>query len=286
MNYMLIRRQDIAVLLFYYCGYSRIKNLILSLQRRPVARFVAFHDLPPDSLKNFESNLNFLKSSTNVISLDDFMSGRLSHEKINVVITFDDGFKSWINSAVPILRKLALPATFFISSGFIGLAKDDEEAFIRSNLLLERSPDQKATGGLTCDDVKKIADNGFTIGGHTLSHCNFSTLRDKVKLKYEIVEDKSNLEKLTGTPIDYFAYPSGIYQNPDVNITETLRDAGYKAAVTTVPGFNSQYTNPFLLNRELTNSFMSGKVFKARVYGNYDAVDSLKRLRIWRGRSQ
>ena len=274
---MLIRRQDIGVLLFYYCGYSKIRNCLFYLQRKPVARFVAFHDIRPESVKYFEANLNFLKRNTNVISLDDFMSGRLSLEKINVVITFDDGFKSWITYAVPVLRKLALPATFFISAGFVGLSKDDELSFIHSNLLLEQSPHRRTTGGLTSDDVKKITDQGFTVGGHTLTHCNLSVLREKSKLKYEIAEDKSALEKLTGSRIEYFAYPSGSYENPDINITEVLRELGYKGAVTTISGFNNQYTNPFLLHRELTGASMHAAVFKARVYGNYDAVTFFKK---------
>lgn len=272
---MLIRRQDIGVLFFYYCGYSKIRNLIFRLQRKPVARFIAFHDIPFETLNRFEGNLNFLKRKTNIISLEDFMFGRLSVEKINVVITFDDGYKSWINHAVPILRQLALPATFFISSGFVGLSKEDESAFIQSHLLLHH---QRTSGGLTYDDVKRIADQGFTIGGHTLNHRNLSALNDNIGLKYEIAEDKSALEKLTGAKIDYFAYPLGFFHNPHVNIIEILKESGYKGAVTTVSGLNTCYTNPFLLHRELTGASMPASVFKARVYGNYDAVKWLKQI--------
>lgn len=275
---MLIRRQDIGVLFFYYCGYSKIRNLIFRFQRKPVTRFVYFHDIPQEALSSFDAKLNFLKHNTNVVSLDDFMSGRLSVEKINVVITFDDGYKSWINYAVPILLKFSLPATFFISSGFVGLSKDDEIAFIQTNLRLKQLPHQRTIGGLTCDDVKWIANKGFTIGGHTLSHCNISALRDKEKLKYEITEDKLVLEQLIGKKISYFSYPFGVYHNSDINITEVLRKVGYKGAVTTMSGFNNNHTNPFLLHRESTDTRMNISVFKARVYGNYDAVKWFKQI--------
>jgi peptidoglycan/xylan/chitin deacetylase (PgdA/CDA1 family) len=275
---MLFRRQDIAVLLFYYCGYSKIRNYLLKLQHKPVTRFVVYHDIPPESVKCFEANLRFLKHNTNVVSFDDFISNRLSFSKINVVITFDDGFKSWIIHAVPILKKLVLPATFFISSGFIGLSKEDELSFIKSNLLLNKSYFNSMTGGLSRDDVKKMADLGFTIGGHTSTHCILSTVKNRINLRYEIAEDKAALEKLTGQKINYFAYPSGVYHNPTLDIQEVLCEAGYKGAVTTVPGFNNFNTNPFLLYRELTASTMSAMVFKARVYGNYDAVQWLKKV--------
>lgn len=273
---MSIRRQDIGVLLLYCCGYSRIKNLILRLKRKPVARFVTFHGLLPTALNSFERNLNFLKSKTNVVSFDNFMAGRLSYTKVNVVITFDDGFKSWITHAVPILQRFGLPATFFISAGFIGLAGADEMDFIQSKLLLKQTPNNANAVGLTYDDVREIADKGFTIGGHTLNHCNLSELHDSDKIKYEITEDKLRLEKITGTRIDYFAYPSGAYKNQNINLTEVLKESGYRGAVTTVSGYNDANTNPYLLHRELTGAAMPTPVFKARVYGNYDAIQFLK----------
>ena len=275
---MLIRRQDIGVMFFYYCGFSRIRNFIFRLQRKTVTRFITFHDIQAETVMNFEYNLNFLKHNANVVSFDDFIAGRLSSEKINVVITFDDGFKSWIIHAVPILRKLSLPATFFISSGFIDLSKDEESAFIQSKLLLEQSHHQRGIGGLTHNDVKEIAELGFTVGGHTSNHCNLSSIRDIVKLKNEIIEDKLRLEKITGTKINYFSYPLGAYQNHNINITEVLKASGYKAAVITASGNNNNLSDPYHLYRELTGAGMLPAVFKARVYGNYDAVQSLKNI--------
>jgi hypothetical protein len=160
---MLIRKQDFCVLLLYCLGYSRIRNLVLRLQRKARVRFVTFHDLPPEALGCFEAKLHFLKHRTNVVSLDEFFSGRISWHKINVVITFDDGYKSWVSDAVPALQKLELPATFFVSSGFVSLSKEDEAEFIRSKLFQTRSP-RRITGGLTCEDVRRIVQGGFCRG--------------------------------------------------------------------------------------------------------------------------
>jgi peptidoglycan/xylan/chitin deacetylase (PgdA/CDA1 family) len=213
----------------------------------------------------------------NVVSLDDFFSGRLSFEKINVVITFDDGFKSWISDAVPVLKELELPATFFISSGFVGLSEKDASEFMRSKLFLKPGP-RRIMGGLNVADVRRIVEEGFTIGGHTLNHRNLAKLRDRDLLIHEIADDKMRLEKITGRKIEYFAYPSGAYHNPEINLSEMLIELGYRGAVTTEPGFNSVGSSPYLLRRELTGASMPGPVFGARVYGNYDAVWFLKQL--------
>lgn len=272
---MLIRRQDLSVLLLYYSGYSRIRNQIFRFQRKPVTSFVTFHDLKTEELICFKDNLSFLKQSTNVVSLDDFFLGRLSYKKINTVITFDDGYKSWITDAVPVLKELELPATFFVSSGFIGLSRKDELEFVRTRLLINCNR-QRISGCLTVEDVRRIVEEGFAIGGHTVNHSNLAKLRDIVKLRNEIAEDKMRLEQITGKKIEYFAYPSGAYENPVINLTEILSELGYKGAVTTVSGFNGVGSSPYHLHRELTGTSMPGIVFRARVYGNYDTVRFLK----------
>jgi peptidoglycan/xylan/chitin deacetylase (PgdA/CDA1 family) len=271
-----LRRQDLSVLLFHLLGYSKVRNHILRLQRVTASRFVTFHDLPPTFAGRFEANLCFLKEHANVVSLDDFFQGRLTTEKINVVITFDDGYKSWVSDAAPILIKLKLPATFFVASGFVGISNEEAIAFMRSKLRL--LPEQSATTrGLTRDDLRRLADEGFTIGGHTLNHCNLADLHDSDRLTYEIAEDKRRLEAITGATIDYFAYPFGAYQHRGIDLTELVRISGYRGAVTTVSGFNTTRTNPYLLHRELTPASTLEWVFRARAFGNYDAVQLLKR---------
>jgi len=274
---ILIQRQDLGVLSFYYLGYSRIRNLILRLQHKPLARFVLFHDILPEMLVHFEAHLHFMKQFTNVVSLDDFFSGRLSSDKINVAITFDDGYKSWISDAIPILKKLQLPATFFVSSGFVGLSKEEEADFLRSKMFLNLVP-QKITGGLSFEDLKRIVNEGFTIGGHTINHCILAKVRDSSQIRFEIAEDKMRLEKIIGKKVEYFAYPSGAYHNPEINLSKVLSESGYKGAVTTASGFNSIGSDPYLLHRELTYAAMPGRLFQALVYGNYDAVQFLKKL--------
>ena len=150
---MLISRQDIAILIFYFLGFSKIRNLFFRLQHRPITRFVMFHDILPETEHCFKAKMQFLKLCTNVVSIDDFFAGRLCSEKINVVITFDDGFKSWISYAVPILKRLGMPATFFVTSGFVGLSKVKEARFVQNNLFLNPNR-KKTTGGLSFEDLK------------------------------------------------------------------------------------------------------------------------------------
>lgn len=281
----MMQRQDIGALFFHYLGYSRIRNSVFRLRRRAVTRFVTFHDIPPEAAGQFTANLHFLKQKTNVVSIEDYFLNNVISHKINVVITFDDGYQSWVAHALPVLKELGLPATFFVSSGFVGLGAADEDEFKRSRLSMTQDA-MKEARGLGLGDIRAIAQAGLTIGGHTLNHSHLGMVRDTAHARNEIVADKEKLERMTGKKIEFFAYPSGAYQNPAIDLVTVLKEAGYKGAVTTIPGFNVAATNPYLLHRELTRASMAGAVFKARVYGNHDAVRFLKEGTLRADRSQ
>ena len=78
--------------------------------------------------------------------------------------TFDDGYKSWVTRAVPVLRILGLPAIFFVSSGFVGLRHEEEIEFVRLNLC-QTQDNQRISGSLTSAEVKMIANGRVCRGG-------------------------------------------------------------------------------------------------------------------------
>jgi peptidoglycan/xylan/chitin deacetylase (PgdA/CDA1 family) len=267
-------RQHASILLLHYLGYSMVRNLLFRLRNEPLTRFVTFHDVADAEVANFKSKLNCLAKTTNVVSIDDYFAGRLSVNKINVVITFDDGYKSWISTAAPLLRELNMPATFFVTSGFLDLTSAEAANFIRLNL--RANPD--TTGALSSEDLRKIVEQGFTAGGHTLNHLNLAKMCDRAEVRREIILDKQKIESITRSSIKYFAYPFGEYHNPNTDLASLLKELGYEGAVTLIPGFNRNGVNPYCLCRELTGVPMSSPAFKARVFGAYDGINSVRRF--------
>lgn len=273
-KFMSIERQHVCTLVLYYVGYTKVRNLAFRLRGETLTRFVTFHDIPASVAGHFRRNILWLRKNANVISLDDYFAKRLSPKKVNVVLTFDDGYKSWVSTAVPLLKQLRMPATFFVSSGLLDLSPEEEADFIRNKL----RTNLKTTGALKRDDVQRIVEHGFTVGGHTSNHVNLSEMRDKMEIRREILTDKQNLESASRRAINYFAYPFGEYCNPVADLTVILREVGYKGAVTLVPGFNRNGANCYCLRREITGLPMSLGVFKARVFGAYDGVNSVRKL--------
>jgi peptidoglycan/xylan/chitin deacetylase (PgdA/CDA1 family) len=275
-----VRRQDILPVLLYHFGWSRLADWLQSPSADTYARCLVFHDLFPAHAETFRRNVRYLKDVANVISLDDFFSGRMSRSRLNVVLTFDDGYKSWVATVVPILRALSMPATFFVSSGFIGLSPIEEKRFFQSSMRSHRP----TTGTLEPADLKVLASEGFEIGGHTAMHCDLSSIRDESTLMMQVSADKDQLETLVGRQIQYFAYPSGKDRNPWFDIDAVLQRAGYRGAVTTLPGRNTDKTDPFHLRRDITSAAMPSSVFQARATGCADPVRFMKRW-LFLGRS-
>jgi len=80
----------------------------------------------------FEQDLIYLKENYNLISYDQLAAG-LSGGKLkpgSIMISFDDGYKECFSIVRPIMLKLDIPCTFFITSDFI----DNQKMFYRNKV--------------------------------------------------------------------------------------------------------------------------------------------------------
>jgi poly-beta-1,6-N-acetyl-D-glucosamine N-deacetylase len=67
----------------------------------------------------FAEQMAWLKSNTHVRPLGEVVACLLEHRALpekTVALTFDDGFRNFLDSAVPVLRRYDFPATMFLPS--------------------------------------------------------------------------------------------------------------------------------------------------------------------------
>jgi peptidoglycan/xylan/chitin deacetylase (PgdA/CDA1 family) len=139
-----------------------------------------------------------------------------------VAITFDDGSETDLIGAAPLLKELGFGATFYVVAGW-----------------LERP------GHLSVHQLRELADLGFEIGCHSMTHASFSEL-NATQLHVEIADAKQKLEDILGKPVEHFSAPGGFWSRKFAQMT---MDAGYRSAATSRPGVNSKSADRFNLAR-------------------------------------
>lgn len=157
------------------------------------------------------------------VSLDqcaDWLEGGEALPERTAAVTFDDGYASVATEAVPILERLAVPATVYIISGRIGA----DNAWPDQWRSVPRLPLADV------DQIRAMAARGLTIGAHSWSHPLLPGL-DEEQLQQEVVGAAARLESLLDRPVRHFAYPYGCRGPREIRAV-----AGrYRTAVTAEP---------------------------------------------------
>lgn len=178
------------------------------------------------------------------------------------VITFDDGYYSQYKATIEVLNKFNIKPIHFISSQNLGdkyywndiasshFLNNSNSAFnindIKYKILSERNVILNSFNKNAVlikdfyklsneEQVKHLNDSKAIIGGHTKDHPILSLEDDDICVS-QIVDDKVILEQLLMTPIKYFAYPNGKYQDFGIREKVICTVNGYKYLFTSEPG--------------------------------------------------
>ncbi|HST18945.1 MAG TPA: polysaccharide deacetylase family protein [Gaiellaceae bacterium] len=242
----------------------------LTFRERPRIRVLAFHDTPPDQEGELRDRLRRLADRSAVVPLADaFERTQLDGERLNVVLTFDDGLKEHHGVAARVLDELGLPGTFFVPTGALDLEGEAAADFSRRGLRRSRTFEF-----MSSRDVRELAGHAlFEVGGHTHSHPDLGASDD---LDAEVAEPKEVLERLTGNTVRWFAYPFGSPLHLSARSVDAIRLAGYETAFTIVPAFWSTSTDPFLVGRDALSLHDSARSWEGFLRGGYDALSAFK----------
>jgi peptidoglycan/xylan/chitin deacetylase (PgdA/CDA1 family) len=214
---------------------------------------VTFHrvrdDIPENGLTyssaRFEKMCEFFRAHFRVIPLAEQVAGCSAGKDMGgtLSITFDDGYRDNFEVAAPILRKLELPATFFIVTGYIGT---------RTVAAWDRGLPHEP-GWMDWDQVRELAAQGFDIGSHTDTHVDLGTA-DEETARLELETSRRKLDEQLGKPMRLFAYPFGRRDNITERARELVRETGFVCCISAAGGVNPPTTNPFNLNRIVVGS--------------------------------
>ncbi|HEU5229161.1 MAG TPA: polysaccharide deacetylase family protein [Ktedonobacteraceae bacterium] len=89
----------------------------------------------------------------------------------------------------------------------------------------------------------------ISFGAHTMHHPVLAYLEDAAELRFEVEECRKVLEQRLERTIRAFAYPLGKAEHIGDVAPCAVRQAGYRWAVTTLPGVNTAQTDAYMLRR-------------------------------------
>lgn len=174
-------------------------------------------EVTPDFLE--QTILDYRQKGYTFISIDELSSLLTTHHSLstkkNVCITFDDGYQDNYDIAYPILRRLEVPFTVYVTTGFID-----------NCLPMWWYPGERL--GIDTKSLKALdADPLCTIGAHTMSHPRLDTLSREEQYK-EIAGSKQMLESLLSHEVKHFSFPHGAYNDDTIAIS---RELGFQTLV-------------------------------------------------------
>ena len=150
-----------------------------------------------------------------------------------ICLTFDDGYRDNYTLAYPMLKRLGVPFTVYVTSGFID-----------NQLSMWWYPNQQL--GMSSDELQLMdADPLCTIGAHTVSHPKLDILTREQQYR-EIAESKQTMEALLGHEIKHFSFPHGAHNDDTLAI---CRELGFRTVVQSWGGPLRRGENPYPLPR-------------------------------------
>jgi peptidoglycan/xylan/chitin deacetylase (PgdA/CDA1 family) len=220
---------------------------------------------PAVTEENFHRQMAWLAENTALLTLDA-LAGKLDGGRLQVTITFDDGYASLHDQVAPILAEYGATATVFLNTGWIG-----ETARKASNAALGHYPNEHF---LTWREVEALSKAGWTFGSHGVEHLDL-TRQDAAVVAWELDDSKREIESRLGQPCQHFAYTWGRFTP---SLQHAVKDAGYMGAVSGLHGPVLAASDRFALPRIDVRAEYELRDFVDVVTGHWDYLGLKQRL--------
>jgi len=212
---------------------SHWKNLLID--PLPKLLILVYHRILPEvtsdpfhmvvKLKTFIKQIDQLARNYPTISLSKAIEqcriGQ-SKAKIQIILTFDDGYADIYDLVFPVLKKKGLTGIIFLPTNYVG-------GFI-PGFLTTRFKDVSALDAIKGKSISwqqtgEMNEAGFEIGAHGLSHRSLTKipLRDAIE---EIKMSKEAIEQNLGKPCNHFAFPFGSRRDYSQHLIDYVKELG------------------------------------------------------------
>ncbi len=184
-------------------------NALFRWLHRGQIKVLLYHNVTPGAAhfanalapEEFDAQIAELKRTCNVIRIDQHGQWvGLSNTRVNVLISFDDGFINNLTHALPVLQKHGVSGIFFLIADC--LAEGAPPHFVKE----EGEPFRT----LTAAQAKQMAGAGMTIGSHSMAHRDHRALSEEEMLS-DSRQARDIVSAAINRPVNLFAFPWGYY---------------------------------------------------------------------------
>ncbi len=188
--------------------------------------------------RGFERQIDFLiLSGYRFISEREFvdtLDGKRAGSVNELLLTFDDGYRELLRTAVPILTARGVPALVFLVTSFVGKRNSWELGLPGRNFM-----------HMDWEEAKDLVEAGFSIGSHSQSHSDLTRL-DLEEVRREVALSRTEIEERLGHEVLSFSYP---YGRSNEAVRDIVRESGYRAAFSMYPSHKNAIIDRFNIRR-------------------------------------
>lgn len=220
-------------------------------------------------LQKFQEQMEYLQAHCEIVPLDSLLNTTNIGEKIQVALTFDDGYASVYDFAAPFLQTAHLPATVYLNTGWIS-----------ENTAQRKASDASLghTAGeffLTWPEAIDLANQGWEIGSHGVEHLDL-TKQPAALIQTELLHSKQEIESRLDRLCLHFCYTWGRHHQA---LRKAVAETDYQFAVAAHHAPVKSREDPFALPRLHVANDYSLNDFKNIITGKWDFLGIIHRLK-------
>jgi peptidoglycan/xylan/chitin deacetylase (PgdA/CDA1 family) len=166
-----------------------------------------------------------------------------------VVLTFDDGYRSFKEYAYPVLKELGYTATLFVYTDYVGAGRS----------------------AFSWEELKELNAEGFDVQAHSKTHGDLRKAPNETdaqfsrRMQIELEQPLNMFQQRIGSRPHYRAYP---YGRQDEEVVKKAKEYGYIAA--------------FTVRRQGSPAFVSPlRGHRSQIYSEMTLEDFIKNLNVF-----
>src|SRR5439155_11303830 len=242
---------SISFLFFVICCLTNLLRRVLGQHLSGTGVILYYHGIRPEHRTRFADQMDTLLRRARPVeaSFRSALDGGIRY----AAVTFDDGYVSFLTTALPELERRRIPAAVFVIAEEIGRYPElpSDPSFSESIMSAEQ--------------LLLLPSDLITIGSHSLSH-RMMTRLDEGEAKRELLQSRARLESILRTKITLFSFPHGAYNE---RLVERCREAGYERVFTILPRTAFSDPDEYAVGRVRVDPTDWPLEFKLKLLGAY-----------------